>query len=130
MWNGFHKNKEDHYESKETKKIFFSSACKCIVYEPFSRMRRKEWGSCNDENGATIIKFGIHVANPEEQEPVTYKIVEAFNKANEGKYKVEFEAADTETHSKNMKLKQKMEHYHRFSGLKVLRQLNIVKLVF
>ena len=61
--------------------------------------------AATDENGATIIKFGIHVANPEEQEPVTYKIVEAFNKANEGKYKVEFEAADTETHSKNMKLK-------------------------
>lgn len=58
-----------------------------------------------DESGATVIKFGIHVANPEEQEPVTYNIVEAFNKANEGKYKVEFEAADTETHSKNMKLK-------------------------
>lgn len=58
-----------------------------------------------DENGATVIKFGIHVANPAEQESVTNSIVEAFNKANEGKYKVEFEAADTETHSKNMKLK-------------------------
>lgn len=58
-----------------------------------------------DESGATVIKFGIHVSNPEEQEPVTYNIVQAFNKANEGKYKVEFEAADTETHSKNMKLK-------------------------
>lgn len=58
-----------------------------------------------DESGATVIKFGIHVANPEEQEPVTYNIVQAFNKANEGKYKVEFEAADTEIHSKNMKLK-------------------------
>lgn len=131
MWNGFHKNKEDHYESKETKKIFFSSACKCIVYEPFMPgCGGKSEEAATDENGATIIKFGIHVANPEEQEPVTYKIVEAFNKANEGKYKVEFEAADTETHSKNMKLKQKMEHYHRFSGLKVLRQLNIVKPVF
>lgn len=58
-----------------------------------------------DESGATVIKFGIHVANPAEQETVTYNIVEAFNKANDGKYKVEFEAADTETHSKNMKLK-------------------------
>lgn len=58
-----------------------------------------------DESGATVIKFGIHVANPAEQESVTNNIVEAFNKANEGKYKVEFEAADTETHSKNMKLK-------------------------
>ncbi len=58
-----------------------------------------------DESGATVIKFGIHVANPAEQEAVTNNIVEAFNKANEGKYKVEFEAADTETHSKNMKLK-------------------------
>lgn len=58
-----------------------------------------------DESGATVIKFGIHVANPAEQEPVTNNIVEAFNKAYEGKYKVEFEAADTETHSKNMKLK-------------------------
>lgn len=58
-----------------------------------------------DESGAIVIKFGIHVANPAEQESVTYNIVEAFNQANEGKYKVEFEAADTETHSKNMKLK-------------------------
>lgn len=56
------------------------------------------------EDGATVIKFGIHVANPAEQEPVTNSIVEAFNKANEGKYKVEFEAADTESHSKNLKL--------------------------
>ena len=58
-----------------------------------------------DESGATVIKCGIHVANPAEQEAVTNNIVEAFNKANDGKYKVEFEAADTETHSKNMKLK-------------------------
>lgn len=58
-----------------------------------------------DESGATVIKFGIHVANPAAQEPVTNAIVEEFNKANEGKYKVEFEAADTESHSKNMKLK-------------------------
>ena len=42
-----------------------------------------------DESGATIIKFGIHVANPAEQEAVTNNIVEAFNKANEGKYKVD-----------------------------------------
>ncbi len=61
--------------------------------------------AATDESGATVIKFGIHVANPAEQESVTNNIVEAFNKANEGKYKVEFEAADTETHSKNMKLK-------------------------
>ena len=58
-----------------------------------------------DESGAIVIKFGIHVSNPAEQETVTNNIVEAFNKANGGKYKVEFEAADTETHSKNMKLK-------------------------
>ncbi len=58
-----------------------------------------------DESGAIVIKFGIHVSNPAEQETVTNNIVEAFNKANGGKYKVEFEATDTETHSKNMKLK-------------------------
>lgn len=57
-----------------------------------------------DANGATVIKFGIHVANPKEQESVTYNIVQAFNKEYEGKYKVEFVAADTEAHSKNMKL--------------------------
>lgn len=51
-----------------------------------------------------VITFGIHVANPAEQESVTYKIVEAFNAANAGKYKVEFQAADTESHKKNMKL--------------------------
>ena len=60
--------------------------------------------STKDADGATVIKFGIHVANPKEQEAVTYNIVEAFNKEYEGKYKVEFVAADTEAHSKNMKL--------------------------
>ena len=57
-----------------------------------------------DDNGATVIKFGINVANPAKQEPATNAIVEAFNKANTGKYKVEFVAADTESHTKNMKL--------------------------
>lgn len=57
-----------------------------------------------DANGATVVKFGIHVANPKKQESVTYKIVENFNKQYKGKYKVEFVAADTEAHSKNMKL--------------------------
>ena len=57
-----------------------------------------------DASGATVIKFGIHVANPKEQESVTYNIVEAFNKEYEGKYQVEFVAADTEAHSKNMKV--------------------------
>lgn len=57
-----------------------------------------------DDSGATVIKFGINVANPAKQEPATNDIVEAFNKANKGKYKVEFVAADTESHAKNMKL--------------------------
>ena len=67
-----------------------------------------------DADGATVIKFGIHVANPKKQETVTYNIVQGFNKKkkkkkknnkeNKGKYKVEFVAADTEAHSKNMKL--------------------------
>ena len=56
------------------------------------------------EGGATTIKFGIHVANPQEQEVVTYNIVQAFNEKYDGKYKVEFEASDKESHSKNMKL--------------------------
>ena len=60
--------------------------------------------SSSDQSGTTVIKFGINVANPEKQEPATYAIVQAFNEANEGKYKVEFQAADTESHSKNLKL--------------------------
>jgi len=52
----------------------------------------------------TVIRFGIHVANPAEQENVTYRIVEEFNKKYDGQYRVDFIAADTETHSKNMKL--------------------------
>lgn len=56
------------------------------------------------EGGATTIKFGIHVATPQEQEAVTYNIVQAFNEKYDGKYKVEFEASDKESHSKNMKL--------------------------
>ncbi|RRD95932.1 extracellular solute-binding protein [Clostridiales bacterium COT073_COT-073] len=56
------------------------------------------------DGGEVVIDFGIHVANPKEQEKVTYNIVQAFNEKNKGKYKVEFQAADTESHSKNMKL--------------------------
>ena len=56
------------------------------------------------DGGEVVINFGIHVANPKEQESVTYNIVQAFNEKNAGKYKVEFQAADTESHSKNMKL--------------------------
>ena len=44
------------------------------------------------------------MANPQEQEAVTYNIVQAFNEKYDGKYKVEFEASDKESHSKNMKL--------------------------
>lgn len=57
-----------------------------------------------NKDGETVITFGIHVANPAEQEPVTNSIVEAFNEKYDGKYQIEFEAADTESHSKNMKL--------------------------
>lgn len=60
--------------------------------------------SASASAGETVITFGIHVANPESQEPVTWQIVQAFNEANAGKYKVEFQAADTETHTTNMKL--------------------------
>ena len=35
-----------------------------------------------DADGATVIKFGIHVANPKKQETVTYNIVQGFNKEN------------------------------------------------
>lgn len=56
------------------------------------------------DGGEVVINFGIHVVNPKEQESVTYNIVQAFNEKNAGKYKVEFQAADTESHSKNMKL--------------------------
>lgn len=52
----------------------------------------------------TVIRFGIHVANPEAQENVTYSIVQAFNEKYAGQYKVEFVASDTETHKTNMKL--------------------------
>lgn len=61
-------------------------------------------GSTKASDKDTVIKFGIHVANPAEQESVTNNIVEAFNKSNAGKYRVEFVASDTESHSKNMKL--------------------------
>lgn len=64
----------------------------------------RETSATKDADGATVIKFGINVANPAKQEPATNAIVEAFNKENKGKYKVQFEAADTESHNKNMKL--------------------------
>lgn len=92
-------------KAKKLKRLFSAVLVSALSVSLLAGCGGKSEEAATDENGATIIKFGIHVANPEEQEPVTYKIVEAFNKANEGKYKVEFEAADTETHSKNMKLK-------------------------
>lgn len=57
-----------------------------------------------DSSGATVVKFGINVANPKNQEPATYAIVRDFNERNKGKYHIKFEAADTESHNKNMKL--------------------------
>ena len=36
-----------------------------------------------DESGATVIKIGIHVSKPAEQETVTNNIVEAINKAKD-----------------------------------------------
>lgn len=61
--------------------------------------------TASTSNGSeTTIKFGIHVADPEKQETVTYNIVEAFNKKYAGKYKVEFEAAEKSAHDQNMKL--------------------------
>lgn len=53
----------------------------------------------------TVISFGINVANPQEQDPATYYIVEAFNEAFDGQYQVDFVAADTESHKKNMTLR-------------------------
>lgn len=74
-----------------------------------------------DADGATVIKFGINVANPAKQEPATNAIVEAFNKENKGKYKVQFEAADTESHNKNMKLEASDGTLPRCSGSREAR---------
>ncbi len=59
----------------------------------------------SESGGETAIKFGIHVADPEHQESVTYKIVEAFNEKYKGKYRVEFEAAEKSAHDTSLKLK-------------------------
>lgn len=56
-------------------------------------------------NDVTTITFGIHVADPNAQEPVTAEIVDAFNKKYDGQFKVEFEAAEKSAHSTNLKLK-------------------------
>lgn len=56
-------------------------------------------------DGETVIKFGIHVADPKAQETVTYEIVEAFNDRYKGQYRVEFDAAEKSAHSTNLKLK-------------------------
>lgn len=57
-----------------------------------------------NEDGEIKLTFGIHVADPKSQEAVTYNIVQAFNDKYNGQYQVEFQAADTESHSKNIKL--------------------------
>jgi len=108
MWNGFHKESRRRkiMKKRTLKKVLSATLIGAMTLGLLAGCGSKGSGEAEtDESGATVIKFGIHVANPADQEPVTNNIVEAFNKANEGKYKVEFEAADTETHSKNMKLK-------------------------
>lgn len=61
-------------------------------------------GDGNASAEETVITFGIHVADPENQEPVTYDIVEAFNEKYAGQYKVEFQASEKSAHDTNMKL--------------------------
>lgn len=57
-------------------------------------------------NGDEVtIKFGIHVADPGTQEPVTAEIVNSFNEKYKGQYRVEFEAAEKSAHATNLKLK-------------------------
>lgn len=60
--------------------------------------------AARNEDGELKLTFGIHVADPKSQEAVTYNIVQAFNDKYDGQYEVEFQAADTESHSKNIKL--------------------------
>lgn len=79
-------------KAKKLKRIFGSMLVSVLSLSLLAGCGGSGEEAKKDESGAIIIKFGIHVANPKDQEPVTYKIVEAFNKANEGKYKVEFEA--------------------------------------
>ena len=81
-----------------------SAACVAIITLGSLAGCGDDSGTKKDASGATVITFGINVANPAKQEPATNAIVEAFNKANKGKYTVKFEAADTESHNKNMKL--------------------------
>lgn len=62
-------------------------------------------GAANSEDNEITITFGIHVADPAAQEPVTNEIVNAFNEQYIGQYKVVFEAAEKSAHSTNLKLK-------------------------
>lgn len=98
--------REENYEEKKLKKVTSAvlvAAMSMGLLAGCGGSKSSEEAK-TDADGATVIKFGIHVANPKKQETVTYNIVQGFNKENKGKYKVEFVAADTEAHSKNMKL--------------------------
>lgn len=56
-----------------------------------------------DKDGKVTITLGMHVANTQEQEPVTYKIVEQFMKDNPD-IKVEIQGNDKDEHVKKMKM--------------------------
>ena len=86
---------------KPLRKVMAAALALTLIMSLLAGCGSKDEGTSGD---VVTIKFGIHVANPEEQENVTYQIVQAFNEKFEGQYAVEFEASDTETHSKNMKL--------------------------
>lgn len=58
----------------------------------------------NKTEEETVITFGIHVADPANQEPVTADIVNAFNEKYAGQYKVEFQASEKSAHDTNMQL--------------------------
>ena len=87
-WNGFHKQPSTHlgrknYEEKKSLKKVTSAvlvaAMSMGLLAGCGGSKSSEEAK-TDADGATVIKFGIHVANPKKQETVTYNIVQGFNK--------------------------------------------------
>ena len=78
MWNPFHKREEVNYEKQKSGTFDHGRTGYDDDGRHAGRCGGEDKGSkgATSESGETVITFGIHVANPAEQEPVTNSIVE------------------------------------------------------
>lgn len=85
------------------KKIFVSITLTLLALGTLSACGNKSENSA-EKDGKTTIDFAIHVANPADQEPAFYAVVEEFEKENPD-IDINLEGKEQSEHVKNMKMR-------------------------